>query len=110
MQMVKKMLRGTAILFGLILGLFVVLIIVPEKETVPAIQPRDTTQYWEMSEGFRIAYTYLEGEGEEEKEPIIFLHGGPGGYIHSSLIEVAHNFAMVGHDVYLYDQRGSGLS
>lgn len=106
----NKVLKWTGILVGITLLVFAVLLIVPEEETVPPIQPRESTRYWQMSEGFKIAYTQLVGDGSLEKTPIIFLHGGPGGYVHSSIIETLTSLAVLGHDVFLYDQRGSGLS
>jgi len=110
MKRLKKILKWTAIVLGAILLVFVTLLIIPEKETVTPIQPRESTQYWKMSKGFKIAYTHLKSNDSIAKNPVIFLHGGPGGYIHSSIIETMKSVAKEGHDVYLYDQRGSGLS
>jgi len=110
MKLAKRILK---ILTGLLLvGLiyFVVLLIIPEKETIKSIRPRESTQYWQMSEGFQIAYTHLESTDSVKKAPIVYVHGGPGGYIHSSVIQAMSELTIVGHDVYLYDQRGSGLS
>lgn len=86
------------------------MVFIPEREKVSPITPRDSTLYWEMKEGFRIAYTHCKAKGDSLKEPIVFLHGGPGGYVHSSIIETLSALTEEGHDVYLYDQRGSGLS
>jgi len=63
-----------------------------------------------MQDGFRVAYTKIEGDSASANPPIIFLHGGPGGYIHSSVIKQMEEVAQYGFDVYLYDQIGSGLS
>jgi pimeloyl-ACP methyl ester carboxylesterase len=72
------------------------------------IQPRESTQYWAMQGGYRIAYTRVESAGT--RPPIVYLHGGPGGYVHSSTIAELSRLRDLGHDIYLYDQSGSGLS
>jgi len=95
-------------IIGILIILFLILLVFPEREIVKPIQPRGSTQYWEMSEGFDIAFTHIKSNGN--RSPIIFLHGGPGGYIHSSIIECLSDLKQYGHDVYFYDQRGSGLS
>lgn len=110
MRIVKKILKWIGIVIGVLLLIFIVLLVVPEKETINPIQPRESTEYWYMNEGFRIAFTHLEGIDSLNKTPVIFLHGGPGYYVHSSIIETLGSLAQKGHDVYLYDQRGSGLS
>ncbi len=110
MKIIKKILKWTGIFLGIITLIFVSLLIIPETETVQSIQPRANTQYWEMRGGFNIAYTHLESIDSLNRPPVIFLHGGPGGYVHSSIIETLSKLTKFGHDVYLYDQRGSGLS
>ena len=62
-----------------------------------------------MAADFRIAYTHLEATQSQEGT-LIFLHGGPGGYVHSSMIQTLEALTPLGYEVYLYDQRGSGLS
>ncbi len=99
------------IVLGLLLLCFFMLLLIPEKETVQPITPRQSTKYWTMNEGFRIAYTKISASTSlQEKKPIVFLHGGPGGYVHSSIITALGELSSLGHDIYLYDQRGSGLS
>ena len=47
-----------------------------------------------------------------KKAPIVYLHGGPGAGVVSKQL-IADTFAFLadlGHDVYLYDQVGGGLS
>lgn len=85
--------------------------LVPVRVTVAAIEPRPDTRYWQMSGGYRIAYTRLApAAGVPVRMPVVFLHGGPGGYVHSSVIRALQPLADAGHPVYLYDQHGSGLS
>jgi proline iminopeptidase len=110
MKAIKKILKWTGILLGTLIFVFLVLLVIPEKEIVPAIEERENTSYWEMNEGFSIAFTHIKSDSKTDKPPIIFLHGGPGGYVHSSIIKTLSELTKLGHDVYLYDQRGSGLS
>lgn len=77
---------------------------------VPYIKPRATTQYWNLSTGSKIAYTHIESKGIKKTYPIIYLHGGPGGYVYTKNIETLGELSESGYDVYLYDQIGCGLS
>ena len=110
MRIFKKVIRWVGLVLGGVLLLFISLLVFPEKETVKVIQPRANTQYWNMQEGFKIAYTHLPTADSLQKPPVVFLHGGPGGYVHSSIINTLEQLTATGHSVYLYDQRGSGLS
>ena len=95
-----------------LLGLALILVLLlPVSVTVAPLTPRADTRYWQMEGGYRIAYTLLTPPfGIAERVPVIFLHGGPGGYVHSSIIRALQPLADAGHRVYLYDQHGSGLS
>ena len=45
-----------------------------------APQPRPGTQYWDLSTGSHIAYSYFPAEGgRPRRNPIVFLHGGRAG-------------------------------
>ncbi|MFA0964074.1 alpha/beta hydrolase [Roseivirga sp. BDSF3-8] len=109
MSLLKKLLKWSGLLIGVLLIIFIAFLIIPEPVDVLPITPRESTRYWDMKEGFRLAYTHLPGD-PAGAAPIVFLHGGPGGYVHSSIIETMAEISTLGHDVYLYDQRGSGLS
>jgi pimeloyl-ACP methyl ester carboxylesterase len=110
MKALKTVLKSfAAILLGVLL-IFATLVFLPERETVPRLRPRADTKYWQMKSGFMIAYTHHNSEAGRSKTPIVFLHGGPGAYVHSSSIQVLKRLTASGHDVYLYDQAGSGLS
>lgn len=110
MKYIKKTLKGIGLILIFLLSIFLFLFFIPEKETVASIQARKSTQYWRMTEGFNIAYTHVKAPDSIRRTPILFLHGGPGGYVHSSIIKTLTKLAPLGHDIYLYDQRGSGLS
>jgi proline iminopeptidase len=67
-------------------------------------------QYWELPTGSRIAYFHFDGKEPAKDTPIIYLHGGPGGFVTSSDTAVFSQLANDGYDVYLYDQIGGGKS
>lgn len=106
-QKIKKVLKWT---FLLLLVLFFFKACVPSMQDTVTIKPRQSTQYWNLKTGSKIAYTFIAGKGNKQTYPIIYVHGGPGGYIHSKVIEVLGQLSENGFDVYLYDQIGSGLS
>ncbi|MBX7227432.1 MAG: alpha/beta hydrolase [Chitinophagales bacterium] len=106
-QKIKKILKWT---FLLLLTLFFFKACLPSKQDTPTIKPRQSTKYWNLNTGSKIAYTFIEGKGIKKPYPVIYLHGGPGGYVHSKVIEVLGQLSENGFDVYLYDQIGSGLS
>ena len=93
----------------LILGIIIWLLF-PNPESDFIDTPRKSTQYWRLSNGSKIAYTFLRSEAEEVKSTIVYLHGGPGGYVDNNTIETYKDLAKKGYDVYLYDQIGCGLS
>ncbi|MEL7297234.1 MAG: alpha/beta hydrolase [Pseudomonadota bacterium] len=107
--MAQRIRRFFTLLFFLALATLLVALFKPIAPTIAPIQPRASTQYWEMAGGYRIAYTVIES-GRADAMPVMYLHGGPGGYIHSSIIETLRGLADDGFDVYLYDQSGTGLS
>jgi proline iminopeptidase len=78
--------------------------------TIPPFTTADTIQFWELPTGSRIAYYFIKGNEPRKPIPIIFLHGGPGGFVDSQDISVFSKLAYDGYDVYLYDQIGSGKS
>lgn len=98
---------------GLLAGaaFFAFLLLKPVPETVKPIQPDGGTQYWTMAGGYRIAYRMIAASGGEAPlAPVIFLHGGPGGYVHTSIVETLGPLSQDGRDIYFYDQSGAGLS
>ncbi len=83
---------------------------VPSRQDTPSPKPRASTEYWQLKTGSKIAYTHVKAQGEPKPYPVIYLHGGPGGYVHSKVIDVLGRLSEDGYDVYLYDQVGSGFS
>lgn len=73
--------------------------------------PGPDTQYWDLPTGSHIAYNHIQVAQFTSSVPIVFVHGGPGsqatGMQDTASIQA---IASLGHDVYLYDQIGGGLS
>ncbi|WP_176693220.1 alpha/beta fold hydrolase [Arenimonas terrae] len=110
-RFLRWMFRATVVGAAVLAVAVGVVFLIPVRTTVAAIAPRADTQYWQMQGGYRIAYTRLApAAGAPRRLPVVFLHGGPGGYVHSSIIQTLQPLADAGHEVFLYDQRGSGLS
>lgn len=102
-----KLLVAVGLLAIMLLALYIKL---PVQYDVPAFEARNGTQYWLLDEGVTIGYTHVAAKGTEKKEPVIYLHGGPGGKITDAIIEVLTPLNEDGHDLYFYDQVGSGHS
>lgn len=102
----------TFIKYALLLCLTVFLLItfIPKAYDVPLPKKREGTQYWNLPTGSKIAYTLIPAKGTKKPQPIIFLQGGPGGFISDRNIKILAPLAEDGYDIYLYDQIGSGLS
>lgn len=94
----------------IVLLLVLCLFFVPRTYDVLPFQKREGTEYWELSTGSKIGYTKILGTTKKKKSPIIYLHGGPGGLIRDEIIEVLKPLSELGHDLYFYDQIGSGHS
>jgi proline iminopeptidase len=99
---------GWMLLAGLLA--WVGLTAIPRTYAVPDFQPLPGTQYWTLSDGARIGYTRIEARTATQPYPIVYLHGGPGGYIHEAITLALQPLAESGYTLYLYDQRGSGAS
>jgi len=95
-------------LIGLII--FVSLTFFPKTYNVPKFEKRVGTQYWQLSTGSRIGYSFIKSKGLKKAYPIIFLQGGPGAPIFDSNIEILSKLTDYGYDLYWYDIVGCGHS
>lgn len=77
---------------------------------MPKANQRQGTQYWELPTGSKIGYFHITAKGTKKTYPIIFLQGGPGGFISNYNIKTFTALSDDGYDIYLYDQIGSGQS
>lgn len=108
--MKRKFSRLLVYMFVLLIGLLLFEIFYPNTYDVPQLQKRTGTQYWHLSTGSDIGYTHLAADSNKKPYPLIYLHGGPGGYIRDYDIHTLSALTKDGYDVYLYDQVGSGQS
>ncbi|MFN8581189.1 MAG: alpha/beta fold hydrolase [Gemmatimonadaceae bacterium] len=85
----------------------------PARTIVPP-EPVPGTQFWQLSNGSRIAYVVTRASEPRKAEPVIVLHDGLGVPMLPRLQRFASRpfdvLAEEGHDVFYYDQLGSGLS
>ncbi len=91
-------------------AVYLLIAFIPRIYDVPQIQNREGTQYWNLPTGSKIAYTLVSGKGTKKPHPIIYLQGGPGGFISDRNIKILAPLSEDGYDIYLYDQIGSGHS
>lgn len=106
----KRVINYTLRTIGIVILIFLIWSLIPLRQTINPIQPQPETRYWTMLDGYKIAYIEIRGDSSGINPPIIFLHGGPGGYVHSSIINQMKEVAKNGYNIYLYNQIGSGLS
>ena len=106
--MKKKLIVILALLIPLLFILFIVFY--PKSYDLKPLQIRENTHYWTLETGSKIAYHLIPAKGIKKPFPIIYLQGGPGGYISERTIKMLEPLSENGYDVYLYDQIGSGFS
>lgn len=77
-----------------------------------AVDVPDGVELWELRTGSIVAVRQVAAMGTRSEQPIVFLHGGPGGYSVAlrPTVEVISRLTADGYDVYFYDQVGGGLS
>lgn len=102
---------GTSLLVIIISYFTVFKPLVPPAEIKAPLVP-DYVQYWDLPTGSHIAYRKIPALQQSHKEPVIFLHGGPGaGFVAlEPVADAVSPLARQGYDVYIYDQIGGGLS
>lgn len=97
-----------ALLSGIII--LALILFLPRSYNVPRLQKRESTHYWDLPTGSRIAYTLVPATGIKKTYPVIFLQGGPGGPIYDRNISMLSSLSRDGYNIYLYDQVGCGFS
>ena len=102
---------------GTVIGVILLSSLTIFKPLVPSfeiIKPRvpESLGYWNLETGSRIAYQKFPAGNRTKEEPVVFLHGGPGGAVVSftPITDVISELSKDGYDVYFYDQVGGGLS
>lgn len=94
--------------FGILI--FGIVFLTPASYDVLPFKERKSTQYWYLDSGSTIGYTKIEADITHKKPSILYLHGGPGGRVKDEVIEALEPLSKQGHDLYFYDQVGSGHS
>ena len=85
----------------LIIGLvFIVYLFYPRTYDVLAHEKMAATKHWSLPSGSNIGYIHLNAKEPKNPFPIIYLHGGPGGVITESTIQMLTPFAKAGYDIY----------
>lgn len=103
-------LKLISILISIAIIVISCLLFIPRTYDVEIFRIRKGTQFWNLKTGSKIGYFKLETNQELIRTPILYLHGGPGGKITDQIIGTLRPFVSEGHDVYFYDQIGSGHS
>ncbi len=106
----RRFLKYLGILVLIVIAAITLLSFKPIRATIRPIQASSDTHYWSMKGSYRIAYRKISAQIRDDLTPIIFLHGGPGGYIHSEIVKTLSPIAANGRVLYFYDQSGTGLS
>lgn len=98
---------ATTAALGVLAG---VTVLAPVPGTSTASAPIDP-KFWDLDTGSRIGYWEFESTGPEMSDiPIVFLHGGPGGFVLPNNFDLFPQLTASGHDVYMFDQAGAGFS
>ncbi len=94
------------------LGIVILLstLLFPRSYNAAPFIARNSTQYWDLETVSHIGYTKIASAATEKKNPILYLHGGPGGTVSDETIEALRPLSELGHDLFFYDQIGSGHS
>ena len=67
---------------------YLLIAFIPRTYNVLQLQKRKGTQYWDLGTGSRIAYMLVPAKGIKKPYPIIYLQGGPGGFISDRNIKI----------------------
>jgi len=106
----RKIIKVFSYTLLLCLAIYLFAVFIPRSYYVPHMQDRQGIQYWNLSTGSKIAYTLVPAKGEKKPFPLIYLHGGPGGFVSERNISILSPLAEEGFDIYFYDQAGGGRS
>lgn len=103
-------LLATGALVLLALFGFSLSVLIPVDDLQETAAPVEDMGWWHLSDGSRIAYSHTPPTVDAGRDPIVFLHGGPGIADLAGDTRFFGQFSEDGHDVYVYDQVGTGHS
>jgi proline iminopeptidase len=106
----RLILRGAffLVISGLVIA--IALVIIPRSYNVASWTPLPGSRYLNLPDSSAVAYQLLQPDSLQSPYPLIFLQGGPGGYVSKRTTAVFRPFSEAGFRVCLYDQIGSGSS
>jgi proline iminopeptidase len=103
--------RATARLAGvLVVATTLVGVLLPMDDPRRAPRSAPDAGTWVLEDGSELAFGVVRGDGDAEEAPVLALHGGPGVPDTAGLLDALAPLAADGHDVWAYDQRGTGRS
>ena len=101
--------HGFAMLVALAPLAYVLVPLAPS--TLTPLPVNAAVQMWPTGAGRSVAVYHYRAEAASRRNlTIVFVHGGPGGYIRDFDRDFFATFAKAGFDVVLYDQFGAGYS
>jgi proline iminopeptidase len=107
---IRKFFRIASVALPLLIGAYFLKAFIPSDYGLSPPPKTKHTGHWNLPTGSRIAYTHVPAVGPRNPHPIIFLQGGPGGFISERTIKTLSPLSEEGYDIYFYDQIGSGQS
>lgn len=103
--------RLTVVTGGVVIAAIFASALVPLGDPVVAPPQPPGAGVWELPDGGHLAYGVVRPAQESPSAtPVLVLHGGPGVPDTTGLLTTFHSLADAGHDVWAYDQRGTGRS
>lgn len=102
--------RASAVIVGVGTLLLIVTVLAPTSVSQHPAVDVEGMRTVTLPTGSQLAYSARHGEVASARPPILFLHGGPGTPDMKGDINYFGRLARDGHDVYVYDQVGSGHS
>lgn len=101
----------TTVAAGVVLvAAFWTVAVAPSPTLSEPAEPVAGQQYWQLPSGSRLRFLEIPAQRSEKDTPIIFVHGGPGTPDLAGDSAFFGQLASSGHDVYVYDEVGSGGS
>lgn len=101
----------SALAMVLALAPLVYLMVPLASSTLPALPDDPTVEQWATGAGRAVAvYRYRPATAVDRGLALVFVHGGPGGYVREFDRAFFAQLARDGFDVVLYDQFGAGAS
>lgn len=89
----------------------VVTVLIPLDDPARPATAAPGAGVWTLPDGGRIAFGVVHARiGDPPRTPVVALHGGPGVPDVAGLLATLGPLTAAGHDIWSYEQRGSGRS